>query len=56
MINIFDDLSELNLPVYEEGNAPENLPDEYFTISEDPFYAPILAVRSPYNPKTDRAQ
>ena len=35
MINIFDDLSDLNLPVYEEGNAPENLPDEYFTISED---------------------
>lgn len=35
MINIFDDLLDLNIPVFEEGNAPENLPDEYFTISED---------------------
>lgn len=35
MINIFDDLADLNLPVFEEGNAPEILPDEYFTISED---------------------
>lgn len=35
MINIFDDLQEIGLPVYEEGNAPENLPDRYFTISED---------------------
>lgn len=35
MINIFDDLQELNIPVYEEGNAPEELPDEYLTVSED---------------------
>ena len=35
MINIFDDLAELGLPIYEEGNAPESLPDEYYTITED---------------------
>lgn len=35
MINIFDDLNELGIPVYEEGNAPSELPNEYFTISED---------------------
>lgn len=35
MINIFDDLSELGIPTFEEGNAPQDLPDRYFTISED---------------------
>lgn len=35
MINIFEDLQELNLPVYLEGEAPEELPDEYYTFSED---------------------
>ena len=35
MVNIFDDLQELNIPCYEEGNAPQELPDEYYTISED---------------------
>lgn len=35
MINIFEDLQELNLPVYLEGEAPEDLPDEYYTFSED---------------------
>lgn len=35
MVNIFDDLKELNIPIYAEGDAPEELPDEYFTISED---------------------
>ena len=35
MIKIFEDLQELNLPVYLEGEAPEELPDEYYTFSED---------------------
>lgn len=35
MVNIKDDLLELNKPVYYEGDAPEKLPDEYFTVSED---------------------
>ena len=40
MVNILDDLilyDENNnpIPVYVEGDAPESLPHEYFTISED---------------------
>ena len=39
MVNIFDDLiilvSAKKIPVYAEGDAPESLPDEYFTINED---------------------
>lgn len=35
MVNIKDDLKELNKPVYYEGEAPEKLPDEYYTVSED---------------------
>ena len=40
MINILDDLiltdgSGNQIPVYIEGDAPEDLPDEYFTVSED---------------------
>lgn len=35
MVNIFNDLSSLGIPVYAEGDAPANLPDEYFTINED---------------------
>lgn len=35
MIDIYSDLADLGLPVYAEGDAPETLPDEYFTISED---------------------
>ena len=35
MIKIFEDLQELNLPVYLEGEAPEELPDDYYTFSED---------------------
>lgn len=35
MINIFNDLAELNIPVYAEGDAPETLPNAYFTVSED---------------------
>ncbi len=35
MINIYEDLIELGLPVYEEGNAPAELPNSYYTFSED---------------------
>ena len=35
MVNIFEDLAELNIPVYAEGDAPATLPDEYYTVSED---------------------
>lgn len=35
MINIYDDLGELNIPVYQEGDAPQSLPNEFYTISED---------------------
>lgn len=40
MIKLHEDLIILNengevIPVYIEGDAPEELPDEYFTISED---------------------
>lgn len=35
MIDIIADLKELNIPAYIEGDAPETLPDEYFTVSED---------------------
>lgn len=34
MVNIYDDLSELNIPVYAEGAAPQTLPNEYFTVTE----------------------
>jgi hypothetical protein len=35
VIDIYADLEELGLPVYAEGDAPAELPDEYITISED---------------------
>jgi len=35
MIEIFNDLAELNIPVFAEGDAPASLPDEYFTYNED---------------------
>lgn len=35
MVNIKEDLKELNIPVYYEGDAPEKLPNEYYTVSED---------------------
>ena len=35
MVNIFDDLAEINIPVYAEGDAPKELGEEYFTINED---------------------
>lgn len=34
MVNIYEDLKELNVPVYTEGDAPEKLPKEYYTITE----------------------
>lgn len=35
MINIYNDLASLKIPVYAEGAAPENLPNEYYTVTED---------------------
>ena len=36
MVNLKDDLEKLiNIPVYYEGEAPQKLPSEYFTVSED---------------------
>lgn len=35
MVDIFNDLSSLGLPVFAEGDAPENLPNEYYTVNED---------------------
>lgn len=39
MVNIFNDLiikhNGVEIPVYAEGDAPAELPNEYFTISED---------------------
>lgn len=35
MVNIFNDLAEINIPVYAEGDAPKELGEEYFTINED---------------------
>ena len=40
MVRLDEDLIMLNdngekIPVYIEGDAPEDLPEEYFTISED---------------------
>jgi hypothetical protein len=35
MVDIVSDLSDLGKPVYIEGEAPKDLPNEYFTISED---------------------
>ena len=47
MVNIIDDLSELNIPVYVEGDAPEILPEEYFTISEDSTSDNVCADNEP---------
>lgn len=37
MVNIRDDLhlQVRNIPVYYEGDAPKELPNEYYTVSED---------------------
>lgn len=35
MVDLIADLKELNISTYIEGDAPETLPDEYFTVSED---------------------
>lgn len=35
MINIYKDLEELNLPVYQQGTAPPSLPESFYTVWED---------------------
>ena len=35
MVNIFEDLKSINIPIYAEGDAPKELEEEYFTINED---------------------
>lgn len=35
MINIFNDLNDLNKKVYAEGDAPKELPNDFYTVSED---------------------
>lgn len=35
MINIYNDLAELNLPVYQQGTAPQELPQSFYTVWED---------------------
>lgn len=53
MVNIFDDLilydeSGNQIPVYAEGDAPEELPDEYFTIFESYSADQVDADNIPY--------
>ena len=53
MINILDDLiltdeSGNQIPVYIEGDAPANLPSEYFTVSEDYTSDLVNADNKPY--------
>lgn len=35
MVRIYEDLAELDIPIYAEGDAPAELPDEYLTYNED---------------------
>lgn len=35
MIDIYTDLAELGLPVYQQGTAPEKLPPSFYTVWED---------------------
>lgn len=35
MVKIYEDLADLGVPVYAEGDAPAELPDEYYTFNED---------------------
>ena len=35
MVNIFDDLAGVGFPVYQQGTAPEHLPDSFLTVWED---------------------
>lgn len=35
MIDIYADLAELGLPVKQQGTAPENLPESFYTVWED---------------------
>lgn len=32
MINIYEDLADLEAPIYQQGSAPEALPDSFYTI------------------------
>ena len=41
MVNIYEDLASLNIPVYAEGAAPQELPSEYYTVTED--YTSIIS-------------
>lgn len=36
MVNIFDDLAGVGLPVYQQGTAPKKLDAEFLTVWEDP--------------------
>lgn len=52
MINILDDLvlydeNENQIPVYIEGDAPEVLPNEFFTVSEDSTLDNVSADNEP---------
>ena len=35
MVEIYNDLAELKIPVFAEGDAPAELPVSYFTFNED---------------------
>lgn len=35
MVNIFEDLQALGIPVFADGDAPEVLPDSFYVVSED---------------------
>lgn len=35
MVRIDEDLAELNIPIFAQGDAPASLPPEYFTFNED---------------------
>lgn len=35
MINIYEDLASLGLPVYQQGSAPKTLPESFYTVWND---------------------
>ena len=35
MVNVFEDLGTLGKKAYAEGDAPDELPSEFYTVSED---------------------
>lgn len=43
MIKIYEDLADLNIPVFAEGDAPQDLPDQYFTFYEDSTLGSVFA-------------